>query len=63
MLRGSRPPALRGGGAVPHPVALLFALRTWSWWVAYLRTVSSVSQGHTESMGWEVFRIFPGLVS
>jgi hypothetical protein len=38
MLRGSRCPALRGGGALPYPVALLFALRTWSWWAAYLRT-------------------------
>jgi hypothetical protein len=38
MLRGSRFPTLRGGGAAPHPVALLFALRTWSWWVMYLRT-------------------------
>jgi hypothetical protein len=37
-LRGSRPPTLRGGGALPHPVALLFALRTWSWWAVYLRT-------------------------
>jgi hypothetical protein len=29
---------LRGGGAVHRPVALLFALRTWSWWAVYLRT-------------------------
>jgi hypothetical protein len=34
----SRPPALRGGGAVPRPVALLFVLRAWLWWAVYLRT-------------------------
>jgi hypothetical protein len=25
--------------------------------------VGGVPQGHTENMGWEVFGIFPGLVS
>jgi hypothetical protein len=40
MLRVFRPPTLGGGGAVPCPMALLFALRTWSWWAAHLRTAT-----------------------
>jgi hypothetical protein len=35
---GLRPSALRGGGAVHSPVALLFALKTWPWWASWFRT-------------------------
>jgi hypothetical protein len=35
---GHRPSALRSGGAVPHPVALLFAFRKWPWQAAWFRT-------------------------
>jgi hypothetical protein len=35
---GLRSFTLRGGGAIHHPVALLFALRTWPWQAAWFRT-------------------------
>jgi hypothetical protein len=35
---GLRSFALRDGGAVHHPVALLFALRTWPWQAVWFRT-------------------------
>jgi hypothetical protein len=37
-VKGLRPSALRDGGAVHHPVALLFAFRTWPRWAAWFRT-------------------------
>jgi hypothetical protein len=37
MVGGLKPSTLRGGGAVHHPVALLFALRTWPWQAAWFR--------------------------